>query len=278
MIMLTVRVLILPLLYLAFALASLAHAEALDTFTWISEQDQPQLWNKILASFHFELQPDDPKKTAPTVPYLYKRIARIGCCRSSCIVLIENREKGDDDPDEYFYRTFSYDLSRQVKKQLNTDIVFWAWSFFAMTSFDPNTTDVVFKYFSCRECEKTELLSSFSYDKKSASWTVRVWPTDDPHILIGSDDQYGDGGIYHYDCLHSLRDVDGDGFADITVRCRITEDSFEGGKVRLLKDYTRFYRVKQGSPKRTEVRGKKETKKIRNVLCEGNRANALCRD
>ncbi len=265
------------LLFLAFALAGSVHAEVPDAFTWMSEQDEPQLWNRVLASFRSELQLDDPEKTAPTVPYFYKRVARIGCYSSSCIVLIENRERQVDDPDHYFYRAFFYELNTRIKKQLDTDTAFWNWSLLAITCFEPGTTDVVFRYFSCRECEAAELLSSFAYDRKSASWSVRVWPTNDPHILIGSDDRYDDG-VDHYDCLHSLWDVDSDGFADITVRCRITRTPFEGGKARLLEDYTLLYQVERGSPRRVEMRGERELRKLRSVLCEGNRSNVLCRN
>ncbi len=266
--MLNVRSLAISILCFAI---TFSFAQAADEFRWITEQNEPAFYKILVTAFRPELQKHDSN-----TQYYPKSFARIGCYVSSCLVVIDTREKGVNDPEHYFYRAFSYDINKRTKKEISVDhATFWNWSLLNVVSFEPATIDIVFKYLSCRECEPAELLTSFVYEKTTASWNTRVWPDNDPHILIGAADQYGDG-IIHYDCLHSLRDVDHDGFADIAVRCRVTEDPFEDGEKRLLEDRMVIYGINKGLPKKTEIVSKRERKRIMKILCEGNTDNRLC--
>lgn len=253
-------------------------ASASDGFAWSTEEDRPKLWKNIRTAFEEELRPDDPEKVAPVVPYLYRRIDRVGCRGDSCIVLVLNREREDDDPYYYFCEAFSYDVKSGVKMQLavGTTKALWRWSLVTLASFEPDTIDIVFRYKSCLECESEDLLSSFAYREKSASWDTRIWPVNDPHILIGSDAQYGYGVIYYYDCLHTVRDLNDDGFADLAVRCRTIGNADEPGRKDTVEDETIIYTVKKGSPQRTTVKSGRELKRIRKILCEGHTGSPLC--
>jgi len=251
---------------------SVVQAKPFNSFVWISRNDFPQIYDDVKGSFATELQPDDPKKVRPIVPYFYKYIARIGIFRTSCLVLIGYREK-EGDPKEYdHFRAFSYDLiSHAINAIMPKEGFFYKFSTIVLAVFEPSPTpDIVFKYLNCMECESVELLSSFRYDPKSKRWDIRIWPDDDPHLMIGSDPQYGDD-IYVYDCLYDIRDFNNDGFTDIAIRCRETNETSGKGKETIL-----VYTIQKGAPQKIEVRDKRIAIKIRKALCENNKSSPLC--
>lgn len=104
-------------------------------------------------------------------------------------------------------------------------------------------------YLSCTECEAQSLLASFYFDPRSNEWDIRHWSKEDgDSLLIGSDHQYGDDGIYDDECLHAVRNLNGDGLEEVAVRCRERiEANDPKGHSRVTKDETLFYTLKNGA-------------------------------
>ena len=245
------------------------HAES---FVWVTENENPGLFSKVKQAFALELQPDSPDKVRPIVPYSFKYIARVGVFMSSCLILIGHREKEGDPPNDWF-RAFSYDLEGGNKSEIRTDVVFWKWTFLTFASFEPSPApDIVFKYYNCLECEAVELLSSFRYDMQLRKWELRIWPDNDPHIMIDSAYQFGDEDNWVYDCLYKITDITGDGLEDLVVRCRRV-----GEETKVVKDEILLYSISKGIPKRTSVTKEATFNRINKILCEGNKGSPLCK-
>ena len=146
---------------------------------------------------------------------------------------------------------------------------YFEWSLLALASFEPSPApDVVFKYLDCVECESTQLLSSFYYDSTENKWKVRVWPEDDPHLMIGSDAQYGED-VWTYDCLHSVTDLNSDGFEDILIRCRET-----GEESKKVTDEILLYSIQDGMATKEKIQDK--ILQMNKVLCKGQ-DSPLCK-
>jgi hypothetical protein len=91
-------------------------------------------------------------------------------------------------------KAFSFDLDTTKKARIQPKDSYYQWTFVKLASFEPSPTpDIIFSYFDCLECEKVELLSSFRFDPQEKRWKTRVWPENDPHLMIGSDNQLGEG-------------------------------------------------------------------------------------
>ena len=71
----------------------------------------------------------------------------------------------------------------------------------------PEETDVIFDFLTCTECEADRVLAAFHYVQRNGDWEFRQWGQDGAAVMIASDDQFGDDGVYHYDCLHSVADI-----------------------------------------------------------------------
>ncbi len=260
---------LINILVMVFAL----DAQALDVFTWINTNDNPQVLNEISSAFVDELQPDNPEKVKPVVPYFYKYISRIGAFRNTCIVLIGYREHESDRKEFDYFRAFSYDITNHVKREIAPIGYYYQWSFVTQAAFEPSATpDVVFKFFNCLECEAVELLASFRFDEKESLWKRRTWPDDDSDLLIGSDRQFGDDDNWLYDCLYKIADFNSDNFADIAIRCRETGETTK----KVKKDELLLYTIQKGTAKKIKIRDKKKFDQISNVLCEGQNS-PLCK-
>ena len=247
-------------------------AQAFDTFTWIDTNDNSQTLSEIKLAFVDELQPDNPEKVKPIVPYFHKYISSIGAFRNTRIIVIGYREK-EGDPKEYdHFRAFSYDVSNHVKQEIEPKDYYWRWFFVTQAAFEPSATpDVVFKYFNCLECESVELLASFRFEEKENLWKRRMWPDNDADLMIGSDRQYGGEDDWLYDCLFKVADFNSDNYADIAIRCRET-----GETTHKIRDNLLLYTIQKGTTKRIQVRDKSEFDKISNVLCVGQNS-PLCK-
>lgn len=258
------------LAFLTYSYAAYAHSS--NTFAWLKPSEDAQIFKQIKSDFSEDLTPDDPKRTKPIVPYLYKYISRVGCFDSSCIVIIGFRAK-ESEPAEYdHFRAFTYDLIKRTKHEIEPNGIYYRWTFLSYSSFEPSlTADVVFKYLSCMECEAVELLSSFKYERASGQWTLRIWPNKDPHILVGSDLQYG-ADIWSYDCLFKLTDFTKHGFDDLVVRCKET-----GLNTHKVNDHMYLYTIKNGNPEKDEIRDKTSFDRFNAILCIGNSDSTLCK-
>lgn len=252
-------------------LISSNYAGSSDSFSWLDPGKDIPMVQEVKKAFSEELRPDIPEKVKPYVPILHKYIAHIGIYKKSCLVIIGYRERADT-PREYdAFKAFSFDRDTHKKDRILPKDYYYQWSFVKIASFEPSPTpDVVFKYFDCLECEKVELLSSFRFDPKENRWKTRMWPENDPHLMIGSDNQLGED-VWMYDCLHSIADFNSNGYADIAIRCRET-----GEQTGQIKDETLLYTIQKGTARKITLKDKKELRQLNGLLCRGQ-SSPLCK-
>jgi hypothetical protein len=206
---------------LAVMTASTAVAQKSD-FRWVHAGSDSAVWQEVQAAFGDELaaERDDPQ--SHTLPMTVKFIDRVGLRGSSALVLVG--EKENQQSPYVVFRAFSFDLGTKAKVAVRSTDVEWFWMVRVereahLASADD--TDILFQFLSCTECEAERLLGSFHYSESAGSWELRQWSEEDGAApMIGSDTQYGDDGFYHYDCLHAIGDLTGDGLDDVAVRCQ----------------------------------------------------------
>jgi hypothetical protein len=243
-----------------------------DTFTWVNTSDNNPILNEVKSAFAAELLPDNPEKVKPVVPYFYKYISKIGTFRNSRLILIGFREREGDKPEYDYFKAFSYDVARHIKAEIEPKDYYYRWSLVTETAFEPSATpDIVFKFFDCLECESTELLSSFRFDEKENTWKKRLWPENDPDLMIYSARQYGSEDNWVYNCLYKIADFNADTFSDIAIRCRET-----GEITHKVKDELLLYTIQNGIAKRIKIEDKTTYSKITSALCSGQ-SSPLCK-
>jgi len=207
-------------------------------------------------------------------------VDKVGTIGDAALVIIGHKEhNGDPYP---VYRAFNLNLSTHAKTLLRTKRTEWfsMWKFKTLAHFElRNGSDVVFRYFSCTECESVELLGAFHYDADARLWRIRTWTNEDgDSLMIGSDAQHGDDQDYLYDCLHSISDLTGDGLDDVAVRCRESVSPLENKPSTVTKDETLLYTLKGGRLARIVLsKGGKLPEVVRLALCENQAKNELCR-
>jgi hypothetical protein len=249
-------------------------------FRWASRTQDKYLFKEVEAAFANDLRPD--RETGNTLPMTGKFIERLGIRKDSAIVIIAEKQ-GKADPYTVF-RAFNFNRRTKTKAPiLGKDVEWlWMWRLEKMTQLTPNGTDIVFQFLTCTECETTRLLSSFHYESRTGVWQLRQWSKEDgAALVIGSDVQYGDDGFYYYDCLHTVRDLTGDGIDDVAVRCResLDPDPEKMSKKRVTKDETLLYTYKDGTLSRMVVRKGDELEAVvQNALCETKPKSPLCRN
>jgi hypothetical protein len=210
-----------------------------------------------------------------------KYVERIGEFRGISLVILGNKETGAD---VYpIFRAFSFSPKsggKTVIRDMKGNIEWLPlWKFDKIAHFqDSQSPDVVFRFFSCTECEAEELLGSFHYESQGKSWTLRHWSeADGDDLMIGSDKQFGEDGIYSYTCLHTVEDLTKDGFDDAAVRCRETVDA-GSGKSKVTKDETLLYTLRQGDFARTVLRSADPLNAdVQAALCRTVTKSLLCK-
>jgi len=261
---------------IAFATAitlmiSFAYSDTSDSFTWLDLGKNPKMYQEAKKAFSEELRPDIPEKVKPYMPMLYKYIAYIGVYNNVALVIIGYRESVKTPKSYDAFSAYSFDPNTHKKIEIQPKAYYYQWAFIKTASFEPSfIPDVVFKYYNCLECESVELLSSFRFDSKENIWKVRVWPNNDAHLMIGSDNQLGDD-VWMYDCLHSIADFNDDKYVDIAIRCRET-----GEQTRQVKDETLLYTIQKGTPLRIKIKDKTKRAQINRALCMGQES-PLCK-
>lgn len=240
-------------------------------FRWISSHTDAALFESIKQAFASELQPDDPKKTGIYVADEFKYIARIGIFRSSALVLTGERENERQKTGDYF-QAYNYDLKSGRKVKL-VGFGGRVWRFLGFAKFDASPVpDIVFQYFDCTGCEATLFLGSFRYDGSTGLWRVRIWgPKPDDTLEIASDNQFGDDGVYGYDCAYRVGSFSDNGLEQVAVWCR--ETNLDKHKT---DDWTQFYSSTE-KPQLITVTAPEELKKLHAFVCATNRESKLCR-
>jgi len=250
-------------------------------FRWETRSQGSTLLTDAQNAFTDELRPDRPGETGNVAPLIVKHISKVGIFGETALVIIEYREISTD-PYPLF-RAFSFDPKTGLKMLIGIREASWfpMWQFEKVAHFEsPGSVDVVFQYRSCTECESELLLGSFHFDVHTHSWSLRHWSTEDgDSLLIGSDPQYGDDGIHKYECLHTIRDLTGDGLDDVAVRCR---DSIEADNPkkpdRITKDETLLFSMQKNVFSRTLIHKlDPQYPAVRTLLCQTRSRSALCR-
>src|SRR5579864_2807855 len=150
-----------------------AEAHSADNVKWVNEKDDAQLWTDIRKDFHDELQPDDPVKVAPVLAYSYKYIFRVLVYRGSALVVLGHRETQDSKYPGY-YSAFNYNIPSHVRTPIKGAEVVSRVKFVRLASLEASLPqDVVFTWFTCTECEASQVLSTFHYDAIKNTWALR---------------------------------------------------------------------------------------------------------
>jgi hypothetical protein len=113
----------------------------------------------------------------------------------------------------------------------------------------------------------------------TGTWELRQWSKEDGSgLMIGSDVQYGDDGSYHYDCLHAIADVIGEGLDDVAIRCRKSvQPDPEKPLKRVKRDETLLYTAKDGKLARTVInKTSAYATKVQDALCATDPTSPLC--
>jgi hypothetical protein len=251
-------------------------AQPADSVRWVSERENAALWARLRSDFHDELQPDDPAKVAPVLPYSYKYIYRVALYQDSALVLVDHLETKDTQYPGY-YSAFNYDLKSHARSAIKGVEVVSVFKFVRFVSLDPEALpDIVFTWMTCTECEAFQVLSAFHYDSVNRRWVLRRWETrkdirwtSDSGPAIWSDVSASD--TISFECLHGFVKSNVD--VAFGIRCREVSEA-EGGK-RKVSDTTARYSFNGAESKLQTVTGESKTKLL-NELCEGSPKNKLC--
>ena len=261
--------------------ASIAVARTSD-FRWVNARSDPAVWRQVQAAFPDEMTPERDDTQSHTLPMTVKFIDQVGLRGRSALVLIG--EKENQQSPYVVFRAFSFDLRTKAKAAVRSKDVEWFWMLRVEREahlVSADDTDILFQFLSCTECEAERLLGAFHYAESTGSWELRQWSEEDGvGPMIGSDVQYGDDGFYHYDCLHAIGDLTGDGLDDVAVRCqeRVQPDPEKPLK-RVTRDETLLYTTAKDGKLRRMVIDKTSPKftAVQSALCATKPGSRLCR-
>jgi hypothetical protein len=271
----------LAILVVWFAYCTAASAKPTSTFRWITPKTDPQTWAAVQDSFRDELVPDDPHKEAPT--YAYKYISHVALLDRVALVIVVYRTvratKGQW-VEEYF-TAFNFDVATGARSKIPDAEWMWNWNFVKLANFESSPTpDIVFTYLTCSECEPERMLSALYYDGTSEQWRLREWQNrkdvwwTTPTGLVVWQHVSGGNGIA-FDCLYAIKDLNGDRFDDIAIRCKEVSES-EAGKIK-ANDAMVIYSVKQGKFTSKLISNWQERVDLTSDLCALKPANSLCK-
>jgi hypothetical protein len=244
-----------------------------DQFHWLDNSRDSQVWNRVQAAFHQELEPDDPRKVpAHYAADQYKYVYQIGVFRTAALVIIGEREKKDS-PGYDLFSAYSYNLRDGSKRAIVTgppkspnkyprsglDL----YEVIKLAKFDESQTpDVVFTYSSCTECEAEHYLASFEYEP-GEGWAARQW--DKAYSLYLEADPSPGDDVVSADYLFKIKDWNGDGFDDVAVRRR--EISQVAKRRQETDDSTTIYKSENRTLVGHAITDSKERKAINAELC-----------
>ena len=248
-------------------------------FRWLNASADAVMLEHVQAAFSSELTPDNDSQSH-TVPMTVKFIERVGLRGNAALVILGEKESKTDP--FTIYRAFSFDLQTKAKSPVRSAGAewFWMWRVEKVTHLtSKDDTDIVFQFLTCTECESERLLAVVHYAVNPGTWELRQWSKEDgAGLMIGSDVQYGDDGFYHYDCLHGIADVTGDGLDDVAIHCRESvQPDPERPLKRVKRDETLLYTSRDGKLARVVI-DKTSTKatSVQDVLCATNPSSPLC--
>jgi hypothetical protein len=187
---------------------------------WIDKKAKPTIWKQVESLFREELKPDDENMVAPYAAYQYKYIKQMSNVGEVYLVIIGKRLQKSNLPADDSVLAFSLNLSTGRKHRIDS----WGgyrwkpvkWAFLTQGVH----RELVSQYQDCLDCEAYNYLSVFYFDSATGAWNIRLWPDDGPGLMIGADVQIGTRDNWETLCLHTIKDVTGDGMDDILVWCR----------------------------------------------------------
>ncbi len=249
-------------------------------FRWATNATDRAVFQQVEVAFKDELTPDREDSQSHTAPMTRKFIERIGLQGHAALVIIGERENKNDT--YAVFRAFNFNLRNKTRSQIRGKEAEWLWMLrvekLAHLS-SPEETDVIFDFLTCTECEADRVLAAFHYVQMNGNWELRQWGQDGAAVMIASDDQFGDDGIYHYDCLHAVADLTGDGLDDLAVRCRESVQPDPNSPVRrITRDDTFLYTSKNGTITRIVItKTSAQATAVRSALCAAKPTSPLCR-
>lgn len=193
-----------------------------DAFRWLDPGADAAVFRQVATAFREELKPDDPVEAEmrSLVPVVTRRLDRIGLAGTHALVLIRNADETGA-LDGAWFDPWNFDLATGRKEPVPTQDALYEWRFRGLASFERTVVpDVVFQYFNCWACESTLSLASFRFDGGSGLWSARCWFHFDEEVdfveIEKATQHYEDEDV-KYEFRHAIRDVTGDGLADIVV-------------------------------------------------------------
>jgi hypothetical protein len=264
-------------LFFCFESLLRAYGQPAESVRWVAEKENAALWTTIRADFEDELQPDVPEKVAPVLAYSYKYIYRVAVHDDSALVIVGHLETKDSKYPGY-YSAFNYDVQSHARTAIKGAEVVSLFRFVKFAGLDvAPPQDILFTWFTCTECEASQVLSAFHYDTGKRVWLLRTWQTNKDiwwttaqGPVIWSDVSASD--TISFDCLHGF--LTSDGNSAFGIRCREVAES-EKGK-RTTTDIAAKYTFK-GAESRLEIVKEEEKRKLSTELCAGSPGNKLCK-
>jgi hypothetical protein len=234
---------------------------------WISSKTKPQVWSQVVRILQPELTPDDPTNIAAhTAAYRDKHLRRVAG-DDVVLALVGIRESARHPIRSEITVAYSVDLTSGQKEQLGRYLL---WRFVRWAHFKANSTDAVFSYQSCDECEAERFVASFTYDIRSRSWKVRQWPEDGTRVTVGVDAE--PGADEYQRCAYGVADYTGDGHDDIGRWCR-TRNVKTGNTI---SEGVTIYTVLNAGPRKEVVTGEKAAA-IQRQLCRQTPTPSACK-
>lgn len=263
--------------FLLFGLAIPAYSQSVEGVKWVTEKENPPLWSAIRTDFHDELLPDDPVKVAPVLAYSYKYIHRVALYGHSALVLVGHLETEDTKYPGY-YSAFNYDVESRAREPIKGVEVIPLFKFvrFVKVSAGPGPPDIFFTWFTCTECEASQILSAFHYDLGKNRWLLRkwesekdIWWTGEAGPVIWADVSASD--TISFDCLQGFLRANRE--LAFGIRCREVAQTEEGK--RKITDVTAKYRFTGEVSKLLVMKEENKREELLD-LCQSSPKNKLC--
>jgi len=277
------------LLSLPVGAQSTTPAASLDpsnSFRWIHEASEPQLWRQIQLAFVDERAPDSPEQGQDSLDvYRYKYIQKVGVLNHSALVIIGQRPAKEITKetarDEYF-AAYNFDFATQKKSPIEHAEVMWKWKFIKLAKFGPSSVpDITFTYYTCTECEPEVLFTSLYFDSSKSAWQIRSWGDgNDPwwtakEGLVVDMDLAASEEVFSFDCIYGILDLKGDGFQNVVMRCKEITLA-EKGRAK-VDDSTVVFGVSDGQFKPRRVTDPSEYLGLTLKVCKPTMHSWLCR-
>jgi hypothetical protein len=256
-----------------------------NTFRWIHQDSDPQLWQQIEYAFREELAPDQPKADDnPMDVYQYKFFQKIGVVNHSALVIIGHRQTKELTrltAYSQYWSALNFDLTSHQKTRIEHTEVMYGWKLLKLAKFGPSSIpDVTFAYETCTECDGVSLFFSLYFQQEKSGWALRPWasttssllPPDNGLVINAPPD---DEGILSSDCIFRILDARDNGFQKVAIRCKEVDET-PHGRAKITDD-TVLYSLSDGQFKPRRITDTSEIVALNAEMCRTNSRSPLCR-